>query len=594
MKQFFKFMFASCLGIFLFIVVISIVGSIIGARAIGQSQDGEELKPNTILSLTLDDLLPEQTNNVEVNPFDFDQEAVVGLQDMVAAIERAKKDKNIKGIYLNLSEPQVGFATMSVLRRALLEFKKDNDKQFVVAYADNYSQKSYYLASVADEIYLNPIGTVDFRGLSATVLFFKDMLDRLGVDMQVFYVGDFKSATEPLRRTNMSEASREQTREYIDGLYNLMLKDISTARKIPVSQLRTIADEYKLEDAKDAVAYKFVDKLLYKDELIDLLKDKIGLDKKEDLTLMEVNTYHKANPKEMNLKAKNKIAVIYAEGSIVDGEGQVGEIGGDKYSRIIREIRADKKVKAIVLRVNSGGGSGFASEKIWRELTLAREQGIPVYVSFGDVAASGGYYIACMADGIYAEPNSITGSIGVFGVIPSMEKFFKNKVGITVDTVKTGKFSNGITPFYNVNEAEGKIIQASVEDFYRLFLQRVADGRGMDTAAVHQIAQGRVWTGTKALDLKLIDGFDDLNGTIAKAAKKAGVEDYRIAEYPTIKEPFQQILDEIMGKKDKTAKVSEMLVKEELGDLYPFYNEMKTIRQMKGIQARMPFFMTVE
>jgi protease-4 len=373
-----------------------------------------------------------------------------------------------------------------------------------------------------------------------------------------------------------------------------MLEDISKSRNIPVAKLRKLADNYALRNADDAVEYKFVDKTMYKDEIIAHLKEQIGLDADEDIPVMSLAAYAKANPKSRNLREKNKIAVIYAEGTIVDGEGENGQIGGDKYSKIIREIRQDKKVKAIVLRVNSGGGSGFASEKIWRELKLAQEQGIPIIVSMGDYAASGGYYIACLADSIFAEQNTITGSIGVFGTIPSVEGFMRDKIGITVDTVKTGRFSTGITPFYDVNDEEGQIIQESVEDFYYLFLGRVAKGRDMDTAAVHKIAQGRVWTGQKALEIGLIDAHGDLDRAIAAAANLADVEKYRVAEYPTIKEPLQQLIEEFTGKsKDKTAKASRALIKEEMGDLYPYYEQIKEIRQMKGIQARMPFVIDV-
>ncbi len=594
MKQFFKFMFASCLGIFLFFILFAVIGGVSLAQMAKKSQSTEDVKPNSVLKISLEDLIPEKTNNVAMNPYEFDTEEILGLQDMVDAIDRAATDDDIKGIYLDLAEPQVGFASLSVIRRALEDFQRKAKQKFVVAYGDGYSQKSYYLASVAEEVYVNPIGSVDFRGLSGTILFFKDMLDRLGIDMQVFYVGNFKSATEPYRRTNMSDENRTQVREYIEQLYGVMLDDISKSRKIPVAELRQLANDYALRDAEDAVKYKFVDKTMYKDEIIGLLKKKLGIKKTEDINVISMNAYNQSNPKDRNLSAKSKIAVIYAEGTIVDGEGENGQIGGDKYAAMIREIREDKNVKAIVLRVNSGGGSGFASEKIWRELMLAKQQGLPIIVSMGDVAASGGYYIACPADTIFAERNTITGSIGVFGTIPSVADFMKNKIGITVDTVKTGKYSTGITPFYDISADEGRIIQESVQDFYYLFLSRVSEGRNMDTSAVHQIAQGRVWTGEKALKIGLVDKFGDLDRAIASAATKADLKKYRIAEYPSIKEPLQQIIDGFMGKKDdKTAAASRALIKEEMGELYPYYEQIKEIRQMKGIQARMAFVVEV-
>jgi protease-4 len=595
MKQFFKFMFASCLGMTLFTVLIGLIGIGILTQVSKSAEKTEEITPNTILKISLNSLVPERTNNAAINPYEFNTDDVIGLQEMIETIERAKNDDDIKGIYLEMTNPQLGFAGMSVLRRAIEDFQNNDDNKFVIAYGDNYSQKAYYLASVADEIYMNPIGTVDFKGLSGTLLFFKDMLDRLGIDMQVFYVGNFKSATEPFRRTNMSEENRLQVREYMESLYGIMLEDISNSRKISVKELRTIADEYQLREADDALRLKFVDKLLYKDEMIDLLKDKIGLGKDEDIKAVSLSTYNKSNPRDKNLTAKSKIAVVYAEGSIVDGQGENGQIGGDRYAEIIRDIRKDKAIKAIVLRVNSGGGSGFASEKIWRELMLAKEQGLPIIVSMGDVAASGGYYIAAPADKILVEKNTITGSIGVFGVIPSMADFLKNEIGITVDTVKTGKFSTGITPFYDVNDAEGQIIQESVEEFYDLFLRRVAEGRNMTKDAVHKVAQGRVWTGAKAIELGLADEVGDLEQAMIVAAEKAGLSKFRVLEYPTIKDPLQQIFDELTGKDDKKVKqASRALIEEELGELYPYYEQMKEIRTMKGVQARMPYTIEIK
>lgn len=595
MKQFFKFTFASCLGLFLFTILSGIIGGVIFTRMAKNAQKAETVKPNTVLKVSLSNIIPERTNNVAINPYELNTDDVIGLQEMIGAIERAKADKDIQGLYLELANPQIGFAGMSVLRRAIEDFKDNKDDKFVIAYGDGYSQKSYYLASVADEIYMNPIGGVDFRGLSGTIMFFKDMLDRLGIDMQVFYVGDFKSATEPFRRTNMSDENRLQVREYMESLYGIMLEDISKSRNISVAELRKIADEYQLREAEDAVQLKFVDDLLYKDEMIDLLKKKIGLDEDDDIEAMSIAGYNKANPEDKNLRAKRKIAVVYAEGSIVDGQGENGEIGGDKYAKIIRDIRKDEKVEAIVLRVNSGGGSGFASEKIWRELMKAKEQGLPIIVSMGDVAASGGYYIAAPADKILVEKNTITGSIGVFGLIPSMADFLKTEIGITTDTVKTGKFSTGITPFYDVSEEEGRIIQQGVEEFYDLFLGRVAEGRKMDTSEVHKVAQGRVWTGQKAIELGLADEVGDLTKAIELAAEQAGISKYRTISYPVIKDPIQQIIDELTGNDDKKVKsASRALIEEELGELYPYYEQIKEVRQMKGIQARMPYVIDIK
>lgn len=592
MKQFFKFLFASCLGTALGLFLLGGIIMMIVSSQVSNAEKGATVKANTILKLTLSSPIPEQSNNIAVDPYQFNTDKTLGLLDMVDAIERAKDDDNIKGIYLELGEPAAGFASLSVLRQALEDFKTpkdgDTDGKFIVAYGDYYSQKSYYLASAADEIYVNPVGGVEFKGFGGQLMFYKGMLDKLGIKMQVYYAGKFKSATEPFRRTNMSEESKLQVRQYMEQMYGVVLEDISKSRNISVKKLRQIADEYALRNADDAIKYKFVDGKKYKDEIIDLLKGKLGIDKKKDINAMSLTGYDASNPEKKDFKTKNKIALVIAEGTIVDGEGENGSTGGDKYAKLLREIRQDDKVKAIVMRVNSPGGSGLASEKIWRELMLAKEQGITVVASMSDLAASGGYYIACMADKIVAEPNTITGSIGVFGTIPSMEGFLKEKIGVTMDTIKTGKYSSGISPFINISDDEGQIIQQGVNEFYATFLARVADGRKMDTAAVHKVAQGRVWTGKKAKEIGLVDELGGLDRAMEIAKELAGLNEYRVIEYPGVKDPVQQIIEQFTGKKDKNA-AAKTLIKSELGDMYKYYDEMKAIKNMTGIQARMPY-----
>jgi protease IV len=420
---------------------------------------------------------------------------------------------------------------------------------------------------------MNPVGGVDFLGFSAQIPFFKDMLDRLGINMQVFYAGQFKSASEPFRLTEMSEQNRLQVREYLEGMYSLFLEDISASRGIPTTELRNIANTYALRKAEDAVKYKFVDKLAYTDEVLANLKERIGLEKDDKLEMISLANYEEGNKAKVNFKAKDKIAVIYAEGNIVDGDGEAGSIGGDKYAAIIRKIREDDKHKAIVIRINSGGGSGLASEIMWRELMLCKEQGIPVIASMGDVAASGGYYIACMADTILAQPNTITGSIGVFGMIPNLQKMFDEKLGIQFDSVKTGTYSTGLT--------------TNFDDFYDLFLTRVAEGRKMTKEAVHQVAQGRVWTGTKAANIGLVDVLGDLQDAMNIAAAKAGLEKYRVTEYPKTKDHIQQLMEKITGQEDEV----KAMLENEVATIFPEYKYMKELREMKGIQARIPFLL---
>ncbi len=583
--NFFKTVLASCLGVVLASFAVFLIGSMVLGSLVASGDTAKKVEANSILEINFGKPIPEKTNNVATDPFAFDTESVLGLHDMVAAIESAKENDKIKGIYLDLSAAPGGRATSSVLREALVDFK-DSGK-FILAYSIAYSQGTYYMASVADEVLMHPLGGVDFLGFSAQIPFFKDMLDRLGVKMQVYYAGQFKSATEPFRRNEMSEQNRLQTRQYLEGMYKIYLEDISESRGIPVSELRAVADGYKLKKAEDAKTYNFVDALVYHDEVRANLKERIGLNADDKLEMIALGDYQKGNKKKANFKAKDKIAVVYAEGDLVDGKGEEGNIGGDKYAKIIRKIREDKKVKAIVLRVNSPGGSVIASDLIWRELILAKEAGTPIIVSMGDLAASGGYYISCMADTIFAEPNTITGSIGVFGMIPNVQTMLDEKAGITFDSVKTGPYSHGISPFFAITEAEGKVIQESVDDIYDLFLTKVAKGRGMTKGAVHEVAQGRVWTGEKALEIGLVDALGGLDDALAVAADKAGLESYRLSEYPKVKDPMTALIEKLTGQ-DKQAKA---ILTEEMKSVFPEYKYLEKLKSMKGPQARLPFML---
>ena len=589
MKKFIQFTFASCLGVILASVVIFGIGSIVIGKLVSKSDSAPKVKANSVLTLKFDKAIPEKSNNVPVNPFEFESQKVLGLHDIVDAIENAKEDDRIKGIYLNLSGTSIGRASSATLRDALLDFKSDG--KFITAYSKYYTQNSYYLASAADKIYVNPIGGLDFRGFGAGIMFFKGMLDKLGIKMQVYFAGDFKSATEPFRLKKMSDKSKMQTREYIESMYNLYLRDISDARKISVDELKKIANEYLIRNSDDALEYKMVDAIGYEDEVHADIRERLGLEDKDKIPTVGIISYQKGNASKKDYKVKDKIAVVFAEGSIVDGKGEQGNIGGDKYVKILRKIRKDDKIKAVVLRINSGGGSALASDLMWRELELIKAAGKPVIASMGDVAASGGYYIACNADTILAEPNTITGSIGVFSIIPSMEKMLNEKIGITIDTVKTGEFSIGINPFMDISEKEGKILQESTEEFYEIFLKRVADGRGMTRDEVHDVAQGRVWPGMKAQELRLVDAMGGLDEALAMAADKAGLEKYRVSEYPVTKDPLQQLMEEFMGKKDASF-AGKALVREQLGDMFPYYNYLKEIKEVKGVQARIPFIVT--
>jgi len=565
---------------FIMIGVISMMVSSVGTKTETVTAS------NSVLMINLDHEITEKT---EANPFEgldvpgFASTRSLGLNDIVSRIKAAKTDSNIKGIYLNVSGTGTGFATMKTIREALLDFKTSD--KFIIAYSDVMSQKGYYINSVADEVYLHPQGSLDFRGLASSVMFFKEGLDKLGIDMQVLKVGTYKSAVEPFIMNSMSEANKEQVSSYLNSIYNTFLTDISNTKKISQDSLKNIANGYLIREPEDAKKYGFVTDLLYKDQVIAKIKEKIGVDEKKDISSVSLIDYkNKANAGEAG---GDRVAVLYAYGEIVDGEGMEGQIGGDKLSRELRDLRKDDKVKAIVLRVNSPGGSALASESIWREVDLAKKVK-PVVVSMGDYAASGGYYISAAADSIFADPATLTGSIGVFGLIPSFQKLFNEKLGIHFEAVKTAKFADmDVDMDRPLSEEEKGIIQGGVNKIYQVFLKRVADGRKIDVAQVDSIGQGRVWTGEQAVKLKLVDRIGTLDQAIAAAAKKANLENYRISEYPRAKDPFESIWS---TSKDK---IKLWLLEDELGDYAKYLSEMKRISQQSGIQARIPYLVEI-
>ncbi|NGF58089.1 signal peptide peptidase SppA [Parapedobacter sp. SGR-10] len=539
---------------------------------------------NSVLYINLNHAVVEKT---ESNPFDelnipiYGSERSIGLNDILARIKAAKTDDNIKGIYLNPSTVGVGFATLKAIRDALLDFKES--KKFIVAYSEVYSQKAYYLASVADDVYLHPEGSVDFRGLSSSVVFLKDALDKLGIDMQVIKVGTYKSAVEPFMLNEMSPANREQVTSYLHSIYNNFLSDIASGRQVDKDSLRHIANEYLIRDADDALQYKFVDKKLYKDELLNELKLLIGIDEDKDIPAVSLLSY--AGKKETG-SAKDKVAVLYAYGDIVDGEGDGTNIGGDRISRELRKIRKDKDVKAVVLRVNSPGGSALASDVIWREVELTK-QVKPIVVSMGDYAASGGYYISAAADSIFAESTTLTGSIGVFGIIPNFKGLLNNKLGVYVDGVSTGKYSSLMAdPDRPLTAEERAIIQKEVDKVYTTFMERVANGRKITVAQVDSIGQGRVWTGEQAVQLGLVDKVGNLQQAITAAANKAELKDYKVVELPEKKDPFANLLS---TSKDK---IKNWMLEDEIGEYQRYLIDLKKVLTNTGIQARIPY--TVE
>lgn len=572
-------MFASMLGTFLTLTLLLIIsmGIIIGIAA-SASDETVEISKNTVLLVKLDKTIVDRAPK---SPFNFNfsgTEKMMGLDVILENLKKAKKDDNISGILLNLEEIPAGIATIDEVREGLLDFKKSG--KFIWAYSEAYSQASYYLATTADKIYLQPNGGVLFKGLSAQPFFVKGLLEKLDIKVQVVRHGKFKAATEPLFLDKMSKENREQLTAIITDIWERMLNEISEARKISKIELTNLADSLKVQTADDALKYKLVDQLVYKDELISEMKKKLALEEKKKVNYVTLDEYTSVAESNKPEYSKDKIAIIYASGSIAGGNGDDQSIGSERISKAIRKAREDDKVKAIVFRINSGGGSALASDVIWREVDLAREVK-PVVASFGDVAASGGYYIACAATKIVADPTTITGSIGVFGVIPNMQGLFNKKLGITFDEANTNKNSDYIPVMKPLSPYQTMLIQRDVDHIYDVFIGKVAAGRKLTKAAVDSIGQGRVWSAKAAKSIGLIDEFGGLTHAVTVAADLAKLKHYSITTLPAQKELLEQILEEITGK-DPSSKIKAIF-----GDDYKFYEMVKEIRSMQGVQARM-------
>ena len=578
MKSFFKMVFASMLGLFLsFILFFLFIVILVSA---GSDSDKVEIKDNSILHLTLTGPIPDRSSDNPFSSFSFDGlgETPMGLNDVLDNLDKAAANPSVKGIFLDLTNLMTGIATIEEIRNALLDFKKSG--KFIYAYSEVFSQPTYYLATAADKIYLHPTGLAELKGLRSEILFFKGTLDKLGVEPLVFRHGKFKSAVEPFIQEKLSDSNREQVRTFLTSIWNHMLKGIASGRKLSEDELRKISSELLVTNAPAAKQYKLIDDLKYRDEVLDMLKTKTGAESIDKLELITLNDLKDAEDTREKRKG-DKIAVVYAEGDIVDGEGQDGQIGSVDCSKAIRKARLDEKVKAVVLRVNSPGGSALASETIWREVTLTKKVK-PVIVSMGNLAASGGYYIAAPADVIVASPNTITGSIGVFGLFFN-GKGLANQLGVTIDTVKTTPMADIMSSSRGVTTREAEIIQAEIERIYDNFITRVAEGRKMSKADVDSIAQGRVWTGADAKRLKLVDEFGGLERAIELAAQKAKLDNYRILELPFVKDPLEKILDKLSGKPKEAA------IEAVLGESYKYYKQVERVRNMRNYQTRMPY-----
>lgn len=586
MRQFLKFTLATIVGLLVTMLIFGLIFfGIIGA-AISSADKTVTLKPQSVYKLELKGQLVERSEDDPftgvLSNFGGDNVASIGLDDVLANIEKAKNDDNIAGIYLRADMMTGGYASIKEIRDALQDFKESG--KFIVAYADTYSQKMYYLCSVADKVYMNKFGMLEFQGIASSTMFFKNTLDKLGIEMQIVKVGTFKSAVEPYIQTQMSDANREQVTVFINTIWDAMLQEISASRGITIETLNNYADEVlTFKEPEDMVKYKMIDSLVYADGMEQVMKKMLKVEKDDDIHL--VNHADFTNVPDNKKMQKQKVAVLYAVGGI-DMNANDGIIS-KKIVETINELKDEESVKAVVLRVNSGGGSAYGSEQIWHALTQLKKEK-PLIVSMGDYAASGGYYISVPADTIVAEPNTLTGSIGIFGTIPNIAGLNK-KIGLTYDVVKTNKMSEGISLNRQFTPEERNMVQAYVNRGYEIFTGRCADGRNMPIDSIKAIAEGRVWTGADAKRLGLVDVLGGLNDAVAIAAHKAGLESYMVKNYPQKEDFMTKLLNDL-----NTSSIGTKILKSKLGEeKYNIYKQVKEAENLNGIYAIMPFNITL-
>ena len=580
MKSFFKTFFAALLAL----IIFSFLGFfiLIGIAAAFSTDEKVAIAQNSVLVIDASETFLEQSKN---DPFSELMNKKNGkqpsLSELIGLLNYAKKDSSIKGIYIKCAENPNGYAATEEIRKALIDFKKSN--KFIVAYAETISQKGYMMANVADQIFTHPQGGMEWSGFNYETLFLKGLIDKLEIEPQIFYAGKFKSATEPFRYTQMSEANKLQTWIWLNSIYNNFIQGSAEMRSLNADSIKAFANEGKVQNAKDALKYKLVDGLIYDDQLKKIISKKLRLVDETKISFVSINNY--AESVALRGTGSGKIAVIYADGDVVMGKGQNDAIASDDYRALIQKIRNDKSIDAVVLRVNSPGGSALASDIIWREIDLLKKEK-PVVVSMGDVAASGGYYIACGADSIFADANTITGSIGVFSVIPNAEKFLKNKLGITFDRVKTGQYADAPSATRALTVTEQKFLQSGVDSVYHTFTSRVAAGRQKSVDYIDSIAQGRVWTGADAIKVGLVDKIGTLNDALASAAKMAKLKGYSIKSYPESRSFIEEFFE---GYKNE---VKTKALQQEIGiEQWQVLQQIKSMKQLMGKpQARLPIF----
>ncbi|MCX6235649.1 MAG: signal peptide peptidase SppA [Bacteroidetes bacterium] len=591
MKDFFKFMFASMLGFILTLIILFLIFIVIVFSAVSMSgsKDVVMIPAKSLLYLKFENPVPDRAPK-SINPFDFSNfafEKIMGLNDILRNIEKAKNDPNIKGIYLELSVIPSGISTIEEIRNKLLEFKESG--KFIICYGEVFTQGAYYMATIADKIYMHPKGVMQFKGVNAELMFLKGTLEKLDIQVQIIRPAGnkYKSAVEPFFLEKMSDANREQIMAYVGDVWNHIVKGVSECRNLPVNEINAIADSLLVKNSEDALKYRFIDGLMYKDELQAELRNLLNLPENKKISLVKLSKYDGVILKDTKPKfTSNKIAVVYALGDIAGGEGDDNSIGSERLSEAIRQARKDSTVKAIVFRVNSPGGDALASDVIRREIELAKKVK-PVVASYGDVAASGGYWISCNADKIIADETTLTGSIGVWGIIPNFQGLLNKKLGITMDNVQTNKNSGFPSVTRPMTDYESSIMQSYVDDTYSDFLNLVSGARSMTTDSVNAIGQGRIWSASDAKAIGLIDDFGGIEKAIKLAGEMAGITDYKLLSLPRQKDLFQQIIEGLTGRGESS------IIKKELGENYRYYQLIRNVTHLDGIQARMPFEMTI-
>lgn len=590
MKDFFKYMSATVVGLIVFSLITGVIGVMCVVGMIASESSAKDVSDNTVMVLKLSGMLNERSEETFMSQFGRNDTGVIGLDDVLSAIDKAKNNDKIKGIYIEAGMMAAdSYASLAAVRNALLDFKKSG--KWIIAYGDVYTQGNYYVASVADKVYLNPSGQIDWHGISSQPIFLKDLMAKFGVKMQLAKVGTYKSAPEMFTADKMSDANREQVTAYVNGIWQNVCKGVSESRKISVQTLNFYADNFiTLADPKDYVKYKLADKLIYSDEI----KTEINKLLKKDADA-DVNTVSLAEMKQVKNKERkgDEIAVYYAYGDIVDSSA--GDVFSEEHNIVgktvcddLKDLMEDDDVKAVVLRINSGGGSAYASEQIWHYVELLKKKK-PVVVSMGGMAASGGYYISSGANWIVAEPTTLTGSIGIFGMFPDFSGLLTQKLGVKFDEVKTNRHSAFGTPARPFNEEEMNYLNKYIDRGYNLFRARVAQGRKMNVAEVEKIAQGHVWLGQDALKIKLVDELGGLDKAVAKAAQLAKLKEYHTSAYPGKSDWLDKFMNSMSGGSYVNAQMRQAL-----GEYYEPFIMMKNIQNQSAIQARVPFVVNIK